>query len=1017
MSYFNNILSERDQGKHDGRSLWKYNLTDNEFLQLRLQLMETRSSINLDYKDCTLYYSEWWKRCYNGGLPSKREVFNSIANNQLFDDEEFYKYARKGANLLGIRWIRNQNTLYFKTLLLQGGLPIKHLSNHKGAYKNFLLEILQLNPKTIDDFAFDSRITSLLPMSSRNDEIYECCLDVVKAIINEDSEYLSILDNNEELKEISNELRVKKRSLSLNRKKTKYRASWVLEPATEKIRLYFRISDVIDSEDFKMMFLKSDSDENLDFDYTLFYNEVVLCKFNKRANNTYRTAWINQSEIFWDGTERFPELNLLSSSGTKHDCKELIIHLPNLNKPSLWTKYSEEQWILEKGCHTAQDEAFVLIPSNFHTPPNDLAKNLIVCGQPLQLISFTNSIVITSFSENITFKASCKKIDWYILDEKPKWMQRANLSVVRSRPKVFVYDEHGNLIPNPILKWRSNKNPIWNSWNGIIPTGLIEIQIQAINVIETDEFFNIGDLGLTVVSNKLHLAEITLVNNDFAFNIYENSFVEILKLDSNKIRVSLKTNTNIPDSIHASVKRTNQNKSLSFEIFPPFKGLEIIDNNQNIVENNSTFNINNLYGYRLMSNQENLVVNLYNTHIDGIIISEYLTEKFIPMRSFEDKINQLYRLSDSMDNDAEIVFEISEEKNHKQSKIKEYRIKRYNYTLHTSFNENNKLEIKVNSEKVDLFAIPLDCTNNLLHLYDLEYTDGCYYLKNENDIEKFIVFNSKESVVQVQPAFISLNPDNKLTTPEDRIQRVLELVRQLLSADYESDIWQRLLSYYKICLNQDLLFSTFDILRTISFSSELSSKAFVFLLCYDESQIFVEDVCAKMEQDLGFSFHWINKRHWENAMEWMGCFIDEKILTLVGKGIKLYFDNLYPAIHFGSISNYVMQGTKPKNMNGFHLNGKITHLRSSLGDKVLNQLPKKSPKVPEKYKEIIPVNTTTANVKILLKSPLSVALSITGVDETLWNSDNEEVRRYIRYSQQLNPEWYSEAINYCITKI
>jgi hypothetical protein len=269
----------------------------------------------------------------------------------------------------------------------------------------------------------------------------------------------------------------------------------------------------------------------------------------------------------------------------------------------------------------------------------------------------------------------------------------------------------------------------------------------------------------------------------------------------------------------------------------------------------------------------------------------------------------------------------------------------------------------------------------------------------------------------VQPAFISLNPDNKLTTPEDRIQRVLELVRQLLSADYESDIWQRLLSYYKICLNQDLLFSTFDILRTISFSSELSSKAFVFLLCYDESQIFVEDVCAKMEQDLGFSFHWINKRHWENAMEWMGCFIDEKILTLVGKGIKLYFDNLYPAIHFGSISNYVMQGTKPKNMNGFHLNGKITHLRSSLGDKVLNQLPKKSPKVPEKYKEIIPVNTTTANVKILLKSPLSVALSITGVDETLWNSDYEEVRRYIRYSQQLNPEWYSEAINYCITKI
>jgi hypothetical protein len=52
------------------------------------------------------------------------EVYQSIAKNQLFDEEEFYRYARKGANLLGVRWIKNQNTLYFKTLLLQGGLPI-----------------------------------------------------------------------------------------------------------------------------------------------------------------------------------------------------------------------------------------------------------------------------------------------------------------------------------------------------------------------------------------------------------------------------------------------------------------------------------------------------------------------------------------------------------------------------------------------------------------------------------------------------------------------------------------------------------------------------------------------------------------------------------------------------------------------------------------------------------------------------------------------------------------------------
>ena len=104
----------------------------------------------------------------------------------------FFQQAKRGANLLGIRWIKNQNTLYFRTLLLQGGLPIKHISNNKGAYKNFLLKILETHPTSIDDFAFDSSITSLLPASSRNDEIYACCLNVVRAILNDDIEYLTL---------------------------------------------------------------------------------------------------------------------------------------------------------------------------------------------------------------------------------------------------------------------------------------------------------------------------------------------------------------------------------------------------------------------------------------------------------------------------------------------------------------------------------------------------------------------------------------------------------------------------------------------------------------------------------------------------------------------------------------------------------------------------------------------------------------------------------------------------------
>jgi len=133
MSQLYKILTSRNLLKHNGQSLWKYAIDDNEFNGLRKALMETKTLSSIDARDCSLYYAEWWKRCFDGGIPSKKDIFNSISNGQWFDEEMFFQQAKRGANLLGIRWIKNQNTLYFRTLLLQGGLPIKHISNNKGA--------------------------------------------------------------------------------------------------------------------------------------------------------------------------------------------------------------------------------------------------------------------------------------------------------------------------------------------------------------------------------------------------------------------------------------------------------------------------------------------------------------------------------------------------------------------------------------------------------------------------------------------------------------------------------------------------------------------------------------------------------------------------------------------------------------------------------------------------------------------------------------------------------------------
>lgn len=1018
MGLFKNAINQRNILNHDGRSLWKYCLTDAEFTQLKNDLTEARGIFDLDFRDCALYYAEWWKRCYNGGLPSKLEIFQSIKKNQLFDEEEFYRYARKGANLLGVHWIKNQNTLYFKTLLLQGGLPVKHLSNNKGAYKNFLLEILKINPKTIDDFAFDTSVTSKLPKSSRNDEIYECCLDIVRAIYNEDDEYLSLLDSNDELKEISSYLRIHKPKIRPNPTKTKYKTNWILELGSENIRLYFRIADVIDSSDFRKTFLKSDVE--LDFEYTLFYNDIVLCKFNRRANDNYRVSWINQKSIFWDGTDQFPELILISLSGEKFSCKELINYLPDLKKPTLWTKYSEGQWLLEKGCNTNQEEAFVLHPDKYHVENGNQTSEIKLYDLEFKLTPFNESVILSNLNDKFIFQAGSTKIEWYIVEDKPNWIQRANLPIVRNKPKIFVYDQKDNLVLSPEVKWRQNKSHNWNDFSGSIPLGIIEIQIHSLNISETDYFFNIGGLEIEIFSNSLQTAQVKLSNNQFELNIYENTFTEILKISESKIQLTLKSNTCIPDSIHASLKRTNQSKSLTFEMRPPFKGIEIIDNKKSIVDSDSIININNIFGYRLMSNQENLIVCFHNSHVNKIIITEKLIDTFSPLRVFEEKINQLFSLSDSMDGQAEVVMEIFEVVLQRHVFIKKYRIKKYSHVINSSF-DNEILKITTTANNIDLFAIPLDCSINHLHLYDLEFNDGFYIFKNHNDIKKLIVFNSKESTTTVQPTFVSLDPNNVETSLDDRTLRISELAQQLSENNADADIWYILFNYYNLCINQGLPFSTFDILRTIGFSSEISAKAFVFFSHCGESNVFVDDICQKLEQDLGFSFHWINKEDWVKALEWVECLLSAKDIDenrgLICGNINSYFNNLYPTSNFRKLSKYIFNNDANFAIQGFALNSKISSLRSSLGERVLTQLPTKCPKIQEVYKPIIPVSEDTKIIKLLLKSPLAVALSISGKDENIWDENNEEVRRYIRYSQHLNPEWYSEAIVYSLSKL
>jgi hypothetical protein len=341
MSYFLALLSERQLPKHDGRPLWKYSINENEFQKLT-NTLRLATRFNVDPRDASLFYAHWWQLHYRGGKPGKQEVYDSlgITENAAFTKDEFYHLARKGAQILGITWVKKQYTLYFKTLLLQGGLPRRHISENHGRYKSFLEAVLDEQPETIEDFIFKKHIINLLPKSSQNDAVYENCLEIVKSILRKDDKYKDLLESEESLKEIYNSLKTKTQTKKTRQQKPKNYWLLTFKNDTYKINLRLGLADTYKKVTLWNLF----GFEPVDRSYQLFVNENLICTFRKMIDGAYKTDWYNQENIEFDELE-IPYTYVIAD-GNKVELPNFIQTIPNLAEPSLWVQFSDNSKVM-----------------------------------------------------------------------------------------------------------------------------------------------------------------------------------------------------------------------------------------------------------------------------------------------------------------------------------------------------------------------------------------------------------------------------------------------------------------------------------------------------------------------------------------------------------------------------------------------------------------------------------------------------------------------------------------------
>lgn len=998
MSEFYKILKARNLNLHTGQPIWKYNISDFEFEQLKQKFKIVERVSELDPRSCAVYFAEWWKRNYNGGYPSKEEVYNSIgANKFCFSVEEFYDLAKKGGNLLNYKWIKIRNTLYLKTLLLQGGLPLNHIKNNKGKYRDFLLQIIHFNPNRIEDFSNYPDVINLLPKSSQNDIIYSSCLDIVRAVLDNDEKELLILNENEDIKQLTEELILERNKV--RKRNSLFKFKWSFNKESNNFYLSTLIKSKIQKEDIQ--YLLNSNVDNFENEYKLFVGSDLIAKFIKRNDDNYKL--VQFKEIVKLSCEFEPEIYCIDNYDRVYEANHLVHSKLNFDIPSLWVSTDEIVYTLEKSRYTNNEFGYVFSTSSFKTTNHFIEEetvnsNIII----FKITKFQNEIALRNSTDEIYRFKTCTEslFDWTIISKMPKWLIKSNLTTVTNDLRILVYDKEGQRINNPKIYWKSLNNNDWNSTHVPMERGVLDIKISYNDVEEFERIFNLGQLDLQTNSNQTN-SQLIVKNNPFVLEIYKN---EIFNFDVNEdiIDFNLIDNSKLPKSIKVRIKCKNQNSGLISEIISPFQGVKIIDNNDNIVVDDVIY-LDKIKGWRLVANNsgKEFEIKFSNNKNPEIIISKILEKNIKSLLDFQDTFKSLFQLFNIIDKDNFLKMEICELRPNQTSKVLKYfYIKQFSETLKWSVTEDNiiKFENNLNKEIIsNIYALPLDCELEFIDKIEL-IKEEHFYSINSTFANKFILFSDKNAKNKIKPEFISIDPLNELTSIEDRNKRIKTYSKELLSEDFESEIWSKFGTYYYICRENDIPFATFDIIKAITISSELAAKAFAYLsLNFDEnSNRFSGSDFQDLENDLGLSFLWVKQTDWQNL-----CQLHSKL-----------YQSLFVMLGFNwkRLNYFLLQ---ERFNNYFVFNGELNNVRERLGERVLNQLPFYDlQKDRNNYVKPIPQKNWNNHVNILVIAPLTVASSIAGIDTGLWHINGDNFRRKIKYVENLDKKWYEESLIY-----
>ncbi|MEZ9835358.1 STY4851/ECs_5259 family protein [Vibrio breoganii] len=194
------VWSSRGLKAPDGSPLYSYKLSDDEFTSLQKSLIDSLKSKNLsgyvpssmssDWAGAfVLYASEWWRKEFSGGIWSWDPIFESLG----LTGQEITAGQRNRLIAGGFRFWRRpiltnaQGNMYLGTVAVEGGLPLKLVSNPDNKLAHYFEQVIQdfgkyslSKPNSVEIArAHDHNIAA----SFRNDTVYTIVGKISEALV------------------------------------------------------------------------------------------------------------------------------------------------------------------------------------------------------------------------------------------------------------------------------------------------------------------------------------------------------------------------------------------------------------------------------------------------------------------------------------------------------------------------------------------------------------------------------------------------------------------------------------------------------------------------------------------------------------------------------------------------------------------------------------------------------------------------------------------------------------------